>query len=204
MTREQAIEFIAQSVKSDVDMALVADAIKALEQEPRWIPVSERLPKNRGFYLVSTTDCITIMEFINGWISQNIGLCNGYVKAWMPLPQPYKAESEAAAKAKQADKKRFISADEAIELLPEGEYIHTFRQSGILIGADWLREEVIDLIRKSDCLELTGGIARKMDHGLAIYDHDAKMQSDILFVETDMEKLQALDPDEEAADGNVD
>ncbi|MBO7732910.1 MAG: hypothetical protein J6S67_10165 [Methanobrevibacter sp.] len=65
-------------------------------QEPRWIPVSERLPKNRGFYLVSTTDCITIMEFISGWISQNIGLCNGYVKAWMPLPQPYKAESEAA------------------------------------------------------------------------------------------------------------
>jgi len=34
MTREEAIEFIAQSVKSDVDMALVADAIKALEQEP--------------------------------------------------------------------------------------------------------------------------------------------------------------------------
>lgn len=34
MTREEAIEFIAQSVKSDVDIALVADAIKALEQEP--------------------------------------------------------------------------------------------------------------------------------------------------------------------------
>ena len=34
MTREEAIEFIAQSVKSDVDMAKVADAIKALEQEP--------------------------------------------------------------------------------------------------------------------------------------------------------------------------
>ena len=34
MTREEAKEFIAQSVKSDVDIALVADAIKALEQEP--------------------------------------------------------------------------------------------------------------------------------------------------------------------------
>jgi hypothetical protein len=34
MTREEAIEFIAQSVKSDVDMAKVADAIKAIEQEP--------------------------------------------------------------------------------------------------------------------------------------------------------------------------
>lgn len=35
MTREEAKEFIAQSVKSDVDMTLVADAIKALEQEPQ-------------------------------------------------------------------------------------------------------------------------------------------------------------------------
>ena len=34
MTREEALEFIAQSVKSDVDMAKVANAIKALEQEP--------------------------------------------------------------------------------------------------------------------------------------------------------------------------
>ena len=32
MTREEAIEFIAQSVKSDVDMAKVADAIEALNQ----------------------------------------------------------------------------------------------------------------------------------------------------------------------------
>ena len=65
---------------------------KALEQESKWIPVSERLPEKRGFYIVSTTDCITIMEFINGWISENIGVCNNYVIAWMPLPKPYEAE----------------------------------------------------------------------------------------------------------------
>ena len=34
MTKEEAKEFIAQSVKSDVDMAKVADAINTLEQEP--------------------------------------------------------------------------------------------------------------------------------------------------------------------------
>lgn len=35
MTREEAIEFIARSVKSDVDMSKIADTIKALEQYPR-------------------------------------------------------------------------------------------------------------------------------------------------------------------------
>lgn len=34
MTREEALEFIAQSIKSDVDMTKVADALKTLEQEP--------------------------------------------------------------------------------------------------------------------------------------------------------------------------
>ena len=51
MTREEAIEFIAQSIKSDVDMAKVADAIKALEQEPKighWIMTSDYLTTAYG------------------------------------------------------------------------------------------------------------------------------------------------------------
>ena len=35
MTREEALEFIGQSIKPDVDMAMVADALKTLEQEPK-------------------------------------------------------------------------------------------------------------------------------------------------------------------------
>lgn len=35
MKREEAIIFIAQSIKSDVDEEKVAEAIKAIEQEPR-------------------------------------------------------------------------------------------------------------------------------------------------------------------------
>lgn len=40
MTREEAKVFIAQSVRSDIDIAMVAAAIKAIEQDPksgRWI-----------------------------------------------------------------------------------------------------------------------------------------------------------------------
>ena len=43
MTREEAKEFIAQSVKSDIDMALVADAIKVLEQQTCEDAVSRNL-----------------------------------------------------------------------------------------------------------------------------------------------------------------
>lgn len=81
-------------ISNELLYELTHPKIKAQEQESTWIPVSERLPENRGFYLVSTTDCITIMEFVNGWISQNIGLCNGYVKAWMPLPKPYESQEK--------------------------------------------------------------------------------------------------------------
>ena len=64
-----------------------------------WIPCSERLPKKNGFYLCTTKDCITILEFIEGnphyheepsFVSDVLGKCNSYVIAWMPLPEPYK------------------------------------------------------------------------------------------------------------------
>lgn len=65
MTREEAIEFIAQSVKSDVDMAKVADAIKALEQEPKkghWIETAEEYYKainEKGGGVNENTDYFT-------------------------------------------------------------------------------------------------------------------------------------------------
>lgn len=126
MTREQAIEFIAQSVKSDVDMALVADAIKALEQEPRWIPVKwheiseeEREREEYPEEWLTMLDCLmpndaeeilVTIKSSRGVLYVEKDICyvdDGYsldsgsdwiddVVAWMPLPQPYKAESEAA------------------------------------------------------------------------------------------------------------
>jgi len=56
MTREEATEFIAQSVKSDVDMAKVADAIKALEQEScedEYIKVPKNALKYRAAGIVA-------------------------------------------------------------------------------------------------------------------------------------------------------
>lgn len=72
-------------------------AIKALKQT-RWIPVSERLPKEGIEVLITTKwDNITIGEMFcdNDWVIYE-GTTNADIddiKAWMPLPQPY-TESE--------------------------------------------------------------------------------------------------------------
>jgi len=102
-------------------------AIKALEHEPKWIPVSER-PKENGWYQCSVDtpggpEYVMDLYYKDGkWLdNRRIDMFNTYsifgygticeyhklsfdefddfdwtryVKAWMPLPAPYKAESE--------------------------------------------------------------------------------------------------------------
>ena len=78
-------------------------------QEPKWIPVSERLPKSDGVYIVTREftdgfECVDLADacYFDGtsiWHNDNrINHDREYVdkkiKAWMPLPEPYKAESE--------------------------------------------------------------------------------------------------------------
>ena len=69
------------------------------EQESRWIPVSERLPKKNVEVLATTIwGAVTIAEMFsaNDWLihegATNAGADD--IVAWMPLPKPYKAESE--------------------------------------------------------------------------------------------------------------
>lgn len=54
----------------------------------------------------------------------------------------------------------------------------------------------IDKIQKSDIIELTGQVARKMNHGICVYNKDTKLHSDILFIETDESKLSDIDKGE--------
>lgn len=94
---------------------------------------------------------------------------------------------------KTSDTKIYITAEQAINILPEGEYIHTFYSTGILIGADWERAEIIEKIKSGDILELAGEMARSMGHGLAVYNKNTKHISDVLFVETNEEKIRELE-----------
>lgn len=71
-------------------------AITALEQT-RWIPCTERLPKTNDIYLVSMHSYGLPTRDIDGYIQQTDKKWEVYgnkVIAWMPLPEPYMAESE--------------------------------------------------------------------------------------------------------------
>lgn len=93
----------------------------------------------------------------------------------------------------------YITTEQAISVLPDGDTVHTFYNTGFgLIGADWSKENITDKLRSSDIIELTGPAARGMGHGICVYNKDTKWQSDILFVETDEERTAALEQKMEA------
>lgn len=82
-----------------------SQAIKAtakLQEEQRkhkWILVEERLPKERGLYLVTCSGCVYGGEYrsinhYNGdeWTEDKTRLRGDRVIAWMPLPAPYRPE----------------------------------------------------------------------------------------------------------------
>ena len=116
MTRDEAIVFLgdiswgmgsmAMESWNDKTGAKVREAIEALGPETctittyidgkeaksqgiylmQWIPVSERLPKDDGLYLVYTEEQPFVCPFEDGEFFIDD------VQAWMPLPKPYKAE----------------------------------------------------------------------------------------------------------------
>ena len=51
-----------------------------------WIPVSERLPEKKGYFLTSTVFNDVYCDFWNGEEFERTEM----ILAWMPLPEPYK------------------------------------------------------------------------------------------------------------------
>jgi hypothetical protein len=63
-----------------------------------------------------------------------------------------------------------LTFGEAVKLLPEGDSIHTFRnpRGGMILGADWDRASLLEAMRESSHIQVTGAMAQSMGHGLAI------------------------------------
>lgn len=100
--------------KTAFDVIFMAEIMKRLreEREPKWIPVSERLPEERDWYLAVFKEKDTGYQLIprvaecindeNNWrMIDEEAFSKEYLDilecvAWMPLPEPYKSESEVA------------------------------------------------------------------------------------------------------------
>lgn len=89
----------------------------------------------------------------------------------------------------------FITAKEAKQLLPDTNEIHTLRNFwGGVIGTEWSRNEIIELLEETEQIEIAGETARSMKHGIAVLNDIGDKASKILFVETDPEKLDKFYP----------
>lgn len=116
ISREEAIKKLKALSWTNYDLDDAAEVLKRLpsvQPKTRWIPCSERLPDDDEDYLVidDIGECGVgyYRHTANAWDSTNFGWLEGInrmddyldmpcglskVVAWMPLPLPYKAESE--------------------------------------------------------------------------------------------------------------
>ena len=71
--------------------------VPSAQPEPQWIPCSERLPEESGLYIVTNVGSwVEPARYCN--IRTDVGFWSGHpsdkVLAWMPLPTPYKEDTE--------------------------------------------------------------------------------------------------------------
>lgn len=111
MTREEALskaimtliyfqEHFCKSKEAVDNTQAIIDTLEQIEQEPKWIPVSERVPEDGEEVLCFLgSEEMAVLFRRNDW-GQDEWVDGGFatgsydVVAWMPLPLPFRAESE--------------------------------------------------------------------------------------------------------------
>ena len=95
-----AIEALSAEVVHKPDYSYEADMVRRLKEAlsadavQEWIPVSERLPSESGWYIVTVCGyerIVDVLPYNSGW---NGVTTKQEVVAWMPLPMPYRKEDE--------------------------------------------------------------------------------------------------------------
>lgn len=72
-----------------------------------------------------------------------------------------------------SEEKVILTAEQAKAMMADGDMVHTFRSAGrVLIGGDWSRDELEELIEAGAQCELGGEMCTRMKHGLVIWTPD--------------------------------
>ena len=90
---EELSKLVDESIPKDDAEIIIAEVAK-----PRWIPVTERLPEEHGWYLCAVKSFFGKGSFVDackydGHYFVQDGLATERVTHWMPLPEPPKEEA---------------------------------------------------------------------------------------------------------------
>ena len=100
--------------------------------------------------------------------------------------------------------RRFLTPEQAQMLLPDKQKIHTLFNLPIsLCRAEWDRKDIIERINEAYKIEITGPMARELGYGLAVYEKGIVFFSEILFIETDKERLDEFDPIDDTGNDEI-
>ena len=98
MTRESLRKHYARIMKAfeftpDREIYQSSKMIIDLLDKTEWIPVTERLPED-GQYVIVSFSCdafdLSHKRVMTAWYNKKYGFTCGITDAWMPLPEPYK------------------------------------------------------------------------------------------------------------------
>ena len=92
MTREEAKYYLQSSGFSEEQMNTIEQAFK---KEPKWIPVSERLPEKYTYTLWCASSRCVRSDYFNGEFWEDAKKFGYEVIAWMPLPEPYEPQERS-------------------------------------------------------------------------------------------------------------
>ena len=150
MKREEAIKMLKQLVNmlsddfgdSELCEEALQMAITALQNQPVWIPVSERLPEESlnsviGWDTYRNRCCF--VQYLGGRFVLGDDIDSVNVTAWMPLPEPYR-ESEPH-KQTNADKIRAMSDEELAEFIVNLDNHFGDEYEGEQSCLSWLQKE---------------------------------------------------------------
>ena len=93
-----------EGYRGDIFASEIVELIKHMPSvdDTKWIPCSEKFPDKSGTYIISAIDGNILRVSFAKWMPRLrtwvLSGCRSYwkVKAWMPLPEPYKIEGETS------------------------------------------------------------------------------------------------------------